>query len=395
MLIIITEHTVKTRKFGVLKISALSTKEIADLNKLLSQKINDKEIFIQFLHRLLRDPELTKEDLKTLSDNVLIRIGKEIIKANRLDSKHKQILKEQRVSFYTKFRKLLEQEDVAWKKIIDKQKLPFQSISEKLKTAFMSPTSNMIKDIRRREEEFRRLSSINSHLIETMNAYKSFETQIKSFVDAFKMQEIQMKSAIDNINNMLRTSKIAEDLWRKREEFNKLANLKAQAVNLIDNLDIRNSISSIIDAFNSNAIADSITKLHNLSARLPLQDLNLFQSLANDSSLQAFIKNSIRTAEDIFEEPEFLEEFEEKDIEEAKIIIENAKNNLSKLNLFSGKQLSILGIYLYDFINGTKDINEALEKGKLESWNALMIISVLILKLCAVIYALQQDAKKQ
>lgn len=41
-----------------------------------------------------------------------------------------------------------------------------------------------------------------------------------------------------------------------------------------------------------------------------------------------------------------------------------------------------------------KGINEALEKGELESWNALMIISMLILKLCAVIYALQQDTKE-
>lgn len=393
MLMIITEHIVETKKYGALKISAISTKERANLDKLLSQKINDKELYIQFLQRLLIKPKLTQDDLITLSDNILIRIGKEIIKANRLISKYEQASKNLRLNFYTKFRRILEQENVAWKKIIDRQKLPFQSISDKLKTAFMSPTYSVIEDMKRREEEFRRLGNINSNMLSTMNAYKSLETQMKSFMDVYRMQEIQMKSALDNVSSMLRTSQIAEDLWQQREEFNQLASLKAQAVNLMDNLSIKNNITSIIDSFKSNALVDSINKLNNLTSSLPLQEFNRLQALINNNAFQDFLRNSIQTAEDIFEEPKFLKEFENKDIEEARIIIENAKDGLSKLNIFSGKQLSILGIYLFDFINGMKGINEALEKGELESWNALMIISVLTLKLCAVIYALQQDTK--
>lgn len=286
---IITEHIVKTKKYGPLKISAISTKERANLDKLLSQKINDKELYIQFLQRLLLKPKLTQDDLITLSDNVLIRIGKEIIKANRLISKYEQASKNLRLNFYIKFRKILEQENVAWKKIIDRQKLPFQSISDKLKTAFMSPTYSVIEDMRRREDEFRRFSNINSHMLSTMNAYRSLETQMKSFMDVYRMQEIQMKSAL------------AEDIWRQREEFNQLASLKAQTVNLMDTLSIKNNITSIIDAFKSNALVDSINKLNNLISSLPLQEFNRLQALINNNAFQDFLRNSIQTAEDIFE----------------------------------------------------------------------------------------------
>jgi len=167
---IVTEHNIKTKKFGLLTFSLLTSDKFSNLKKILSSKITDKEFFINFLHHLSIKPKFSQNNLMSLSDNVLIRIGKEIIKANHLNDDFAKIQEDRKLSFFTKYRKYLEKEIEVRGKRMQKYELPLEGISEKIKRLVNSPALKMIVEFQKRQDDISRFMYTDPQFKESVMA---------------------------------------------------------------------------------------------------------------------------------------------------------------------------------------------------------------------------------
>lgn len=411
---LIKEHSIRTRKFGLLTFSLLTSNEFLNIKKVLSSKITDKEFFINFLHHLLIKPKLSQNNLMSLSDNILIRIGKEIIKANHLNNDFVKNQEGDKSSFFTKYKKYIEKAINIQEKRIQKHLLPLNGISEKLKRFINSPALKMALEFQKRQDAISRSMYADSQLRESAMAMTNMHRDIIERASGFANMNrdlIERASAFANMNrDIIGKASVFSDMHKDMIEKTMIAAKIHQktiensiAASRMYDTPIKESINSILNqdalmkeamlaATGMGSINHAYEEIQNLHKNLSIPDKNYYQSLAMSDVFNQSYSTSWEAMNKFMQNAEITEYYSEDEIAEVKTILEIIKDFVNERNLLSEEKISLLGFFVTSFLIGIKTVIEGINTGKLnETWGSIAIVNLYFFFLYSIFKILKKE----
>ena len=397
---LIKEHSVRTKKFGVLTFSLLTSDKLLNFKKVLSSKITDKEIFINFLHHLLIKPKLSQNNLMSLSDNILIRIGKEIIKANHLNDDFVKKQEGEKSSFFTKHRKYIENEIKVREKRIQKYGLPLEGISEKIKRLVNSPALKMILEFQKRQDDISRFMYADSQFKESVMAIANMNRDMfekASAIANMNRDMIEKASVFANMHkDMIEKTMIDANMHQKIIDDSMAASrmydtLIKEPINSILNQDVLMK-EAMLAATKLTTIEHAYEEMQKLYKNMALPDKHYYQSLAMSDVFNQFYSTSWEAMNRYVQNTEITEYYSEDEIVEVKTILERIKDFINERNLLSEEKISLIGFFVTSFLLGIKTVMEGINSGKLnETWGSIAIVNLYFFFLYSIFRILKKE----
>ncbi len=397
---LIKGHSVRTKKFGVLTFSLLTSDKCSNLKKILPSKITDKEFFINCLHHLLIKPKLSQNNLMSLSDNILIRIGKEVIKANHLNDDFAKKQEGRKLSFFTKYRKYIENEIKVQEKRIQKYELPLEGISEKIKRLVNSPALKMIVEFQKRQDDISRFMYADSQFKESVMAIANMNRDMiekASAIANMNRDMIEKASVFANMHkDMIEKTMIDANMHQKIIEDSMAASrmydtLIKESINSISNQDALMK-EAMLAATNMSTINHVYEEIQNLYKNLTIPDKNYYQSLAMGDVFNQFYSTSWEAMNSFLQNAEITKYYSEDEIVEVKTMSEKIKDFINERDLLSQEKISLIGYFVTAFLIGIKTVTEGIKSGKLdETWGSIVIVNLYFFFLYSIIKILKKE----
>lgn len=184
MLIQCESITIKTHKLGLLTFSVLDLAEIRKSSNLSGKITSDRAFFLEILQRLAREPKKSLSELESLSDRVLIRIGKELLINSNLVNRYKS-LKISKGNFFRKF-------GILFSALVKDVK----ETQHRLNAALSSPVQKIMDEERKRHELLR-----NSFTYPFNSIVENSAMQLHKEALAAKEWFNSSRSAFESIDN--------------------------------------------------------------------------------------------------------------------------------------------------------------------------------------------------
>lgn len=179
-----------------------------EVNAFISSSGNAKIAFIKMISNLSIEPRLSEKDIASLSDAVLIRIGKKLLKNQNLISEYEEIKKSKVYGNFFEKLKLI------YSQIVDKYKNQLKELFQK----FESPALKFLKKQQRIQEQFKKV------MYPISNSLKSMDSLANSLVERTNY----MQNLVQN--------PMVEQMKRLKEKTDYFRNLSTPYKDLLDSL---------------------------------------------------------------------------------------------------------------------------------------------------------------
>jgi hypothetical protein len=378
-----TKFNVNTRRHGRLTIAILGAYKIAECRGCLKKSASDRDFFIKVLKAHLIEPALSEKQLSDFSDNVLTRIGRELIRKSLLYWQRYDAMKRERGDFFAKFRRLIEGSVKALEKANKRMQRDIRAAKKYV--ASMQPAFNArqvaeLQHMLYEAEERRKLVEEAKHFQATVNVNERFRLALA----AFQTSDLQRLT-----NEMPEKFRIMQENVQLQSMAKAVEGFQAYLQASFEPL------QETVRRFNANfqkTIAESARDLNRqfeaLYSSFSEQQINSLKDIATSKIFDSFFSTSVSTVNDIIRTPEVQSDLGKKAIDEIKTVTKKAAAKEKKL---SGKKKIVLVSMMVGSIEKIQSIHNALEAGTLDVQTATVQILVLLMLLISFFVELRED----